>query len=173
MKKCLVIVDYQNDFVSGSLGFKKAEDLDDIISEKIKRYRNAGFEIVFTLDTHGEDYLYTSEGKMLPVKHCIKGTHGHKLFGKTAAAREENDCCFEKNTFGSQKLFEYFKEMRFDEVEFCGVITNICVIANAVLAKTALPQAKISVDSNCVASNDDTLNGYALDVMKSMQIYIK
>ncbi len=172
MKKCLIVVDYQNDFVTGSLGFKKAEQLDDRIAEKIEKYRSENWEIVFTFDTHEENYLNTNEGRNLPVAHCIKGTDGHKLYGKTANMLKQSDKCFYKPSFGSAELFEYLKAEKFDIVELCGVVTNICVISNAVLAKTALPEAEVSVDSACVASNDDSLNKSALDVMQSLQINV-
>lgn len=172
MKKCLIVVDYQNDFVTGSLGFKKAEQLDDRIAEKIEKYRSENWEIVFTFDTHEENYLNTNEGRNLPVAHCIKGTDGHKLYGKTANMLKQSDKCFYKPSFGSAELFEYLKAEKFDIVELCGVVTNICVISNAVLAKTALPEAEVSVVSACVASNDDSLNKSALDVMQSLQINV-
>ena len=172
MKKCLIVVDYQNDFVTGSLGFEKAEQLDGRIADKIEKYRNGGWEIVFTFDTHKENYLQTNEGRNLPVEHCIKGTDGHKLYGRTAEMQEESDKCFYKPNFGSAELFEYLRCENFDKVELCGVVTNICVISNAVLAKTALPEAEVLVDSACVASNDDSLNKSALDVMKSLQINV-
>lgn len=172
MKKCLIVVDYQVDFVTGSLGFEKAAELDEKIAAKIEKYRSSGWEIIFTLDTHGSDYLQTSEGKSLPVEHCIKGTHGHKLYGKTAQMKKSGDKCFFKPTFGSSELFEYLKFGKFDSIELCGVVTNICVISNAVLAKTALPEAEISVDCACVASNDEKLNKAALDVMQSLQILL-
>ena len=172
MRKCLIVVDYQNDFVTGSLGFAKAEQLDDRIANKIAKCRNEGWEIVFTFDTHEENYLQTNEGRNLPVEHCIKGTDGHKLYGRTAEMQKESDKCFYKPSFGSAELFEYLKAERFDKVELCGVVTNICVISNAVLAKTALPESEISVDPACVASNDDSLNKAALDVMQSLQINV-
>lgn len=172
MRKCLIVVDYQNDFVTGSLGFEKAEQLDGRIADKIVKCRNEGWEIVFTFDTHEENYLQTNEGRNLPVEHCIKGTDGHKLYGRTAEMQEECDRCFYKPSFGSAELFEYLKDEKFDKVELCGVVTNICVISNAVIAKTALPEAEVSVDSTCVASNDDNLNKSALDVMQSLQINV-
>lgn len=172
MRKCLIVVDYQNDFVTGSLGFEKAEQLDGRIADKIAKCRNEGWEIVFTFDTHEENYLQTNEGRNLPVEHCIKGTNGHKLYGRTAEMQEECDRCFYKPSFGSAELFEYLKDEKFDKVELCGVVTNICVISNAVIAKTALPEAEVSVDSTCVASNDDNLNKSALDVMQSLQINV-
>ena len=172
MKKCLIVVDYQNDFVTGSLGFEQAVKLDEKIAEKIKKYRENGWEIIFTFDTHEQDYLKTNEGKHLPVVHCINGTKGHELYGKTAEMKRAEDRCFYKPTFGSAELFEYLRAGKYNMVELCGVVTNICVISNAVLAKTALPNADISVDSKCVASNDDDLSRSALEVMSSLQITI-
>ncbi len=172
MKKCLIVVDYQVDFVTGSLGFAKAKDLDEKIADKIREYRKSGDEIIFTFDTHKENYLSTFEGKNLPVKHCIEGTDGHRLYGKTASMKDDNDKCFYKLTFGSSELFAYLKDNEYESIELCGVVTNICVISNAVLAKTAQPATEVIVDSNCIASNDDNLNNAAISVMKSLQIKI-
>lgn len=172
MKKCLVVVDYQNDFVSGSLGFEKAKELDSEIANLIEKYHNNSDDVVFTLDTHYDDYMNTNEGKSLPVTHCIKGTIGHNLYGKVSHSVKESDLLFEKNTFGSDKLFEYLKNNRYSSIELVGVVTNICVISNAVIAKTAQPETEIIVNKNLVASNDDKLNDEALSVMSSFQIKI-
>lgn len=172
MKKCLVVVDYQNDFVSGSLGFEKAKELDSEIANLIEKYHNNSDDVVFTLDTHYEDYMDTNEGKYLPVPHCIKGTDGHNLYGKVSHSVKESDLLFEKNTFGSDKLFEYLKNNRYSSIELVGVVTDICVISNAVIAKTAQPETEIIVNKNLVASNDDKLNDEALSVMSSFQIKI-
>lgn len=172
MKKCLVVVDYQNDFVSGSLGFEKAKELDSEIANLIEKYHNNSDDVVFTLDTHYDDYMNTNEGKYLPVPHCIKGTIGHNLYGKVSHSVKESDLLFEKNAFGSDKLFEYLKNNRYSSIELVGVVTNICVISNAVIAKTAQPETEIIVNKNLVASNDDKLNDEALSVMSSFQIKI-
>lgn len=172
MKKCLVVVDYQNDFVSGSLGFEKAKELDSEIANLIEKYHNNSDDVVFTLDTHYDDYMNTNEGKSLPVPHCIKGKIGHNLYGKVSHSVKESDLLFEKNTFGSDKLFEYLKNNRYSSIELVGLVTNICVISNAVIAKTAQPETEIIVNKNLVASNDDKLNDEALSVMSSFQITI-
>lgn len=172
MKKCLIVVDYQNDFVSGSLGFEKAKELDSKIANLIDKYHNNSDDVVFTLDTHYDDYMNTNEGKFLPVPHCTKGTIGHNLYGKVSQSVKESDLLFEKNTFGSDKLFEYLKNNRYSSIELVGVVTNICVISNAVIAKTAQPETEIIVNRNLVASNDDKLNDEALSVMSSFQIKI-
>ena len=172
MKKCLIVVDYQNDFVSGSLGFEKAKELDSKIANLIDKYHNNSDDVVFTLDTHYDDYMNTNEGKSLPVPHCTKGTIGHNLYGKVSQSVKESDLLFEKNTFGSDKLFEYLKNNRYSSIELVGVVTNICVISNAVIAKTAQPETEIIVNRNLIASNDDKLNDEALSVMSSFQIKI-
>ncbi len=172
MKKLLIVVDYQKDFVDGSLGFDKAKEIENNIAEKINNYRNNGDEIIFTYDTHFENYLNTYEGKHLPIPHCIKDTDGHKLYGKIEQLKNDNDKCFYKNTFGSKDLFLYLLENNYSLIELCGVVTNICVISNAILAKTALPEIDIIVDKNCVASNDEKLNQSALEVMKSLHITV-
>ena len=172
MKKCLVVVDYQNDFVSGSLGFEKAKELDSKIANLIDKYHNNSDDVVFTLDTHYDDYMNTNEGKSLQVPHCIKETIGHNLYGKVSQSAKESDLLFEKNTFGSDKLFEYLKNNQYSSIELVGVVTNICVISNAVIAKTAQPETEIIVNRNLVASNDDKLNDEALSVMSSFQIKI-
>lgn len=172
MKRCLIVVDYQNDFVSGSLGFARAAELDAGISEKIKIYRANGDDIIFTFDTHEQNYLQTREGRCLPVEHCIIGTAGHELYGNVHENRMETDRCFYKITFGSDELYEYLKTVPYRGIELVGVVSNICVISNAVLAKTAQPETDIVVDADCVASNDDALNTAALNVMESLQIQV-
>ncbi len=172
MKKLLVVVDYQNDFVNGSLGFEKAPWLEDGIIRKIGEYKQSGGEVVFTFDTHYENYMQTQEGRNLPVPHCLQNSKGWNLYGKVADICDESTKRFEKVTFGSMKLAEYLKEKQYDSVELVGVVSNICVISNAVLAKAALPESEVIVDASCIASNDDALNEKALDVMQGMQIKV-
>ena len=158
-KRCLIVVDYQKDFVDGSLGFEKAVTLDHRIAEKIRLYHSRGDDVMFTLDTHNDDYPTTQEGKNLPVPHCIAGTPGHRLFGETAACRQKQDMVFFKPSFGSMEML-------------CYVVTNICVISNAVLCKAALPEARVSVDASLCASNDEAMHEKALDVMRGLQINV-
>lgn len=172
MKKCLIVVDYQNDFVSGSLGFPEAVALEGAIAEKIRRYRGEGGEVLFTFDTHEPDYMETQEGHNLPVAHCLLGTPGHALYGQVAALIEEGDKRFYKPAFGSDELYSYLKETPFSAIELAGVVSNICVISNAVLAKTAQPETPVVVDARCTASNDPRLNEAALDVIASLQVQI-
>lgn len=172
MKNCLIVVDYQNDFVSGSLGFPEAVALDEKITAKIARYRAAGDDVMFTFDTHTPEYLLSREGRYLPVPHCIRGTEGHKLYGKVGESVDTEDWCFVKYTFGSDALFDFLKQNRYGKIELVGVVTNICVISNAVLAHTAQPETDVTVDASCCASNDPALHEKALDVMESLQIEV-
>lgn len=172
MKKLLIVVDYQKDFVSGSLGFAKAVELEDSIYQKIKDYKDRNDDVIFTFDTHGHEYLNTKEGKKLPVEHCVKGEDGWSLYGKVAELYSEEDLGFEKSAFGSLKLADYLRDKDYDFIEIVGVVSNICVISNAVIAKTALPEADIVVDASCTASADEELHEKALDVMEGLQIEV-
>jgi len=172
MKKLLVVVDYQKDFVDGALGFPAAPALEQPIIEKIEAYRRAGQTVAFTLDTHQADYLSTQEGKNLPVLHCVEGSVGHGLYGRLAGLLREGDEVFEKPNFGSTGLFDYLRGETFDSVELVGLVSNICVLANAVLAKTALPEAIIEVDALCTASFDEALHRAALDVLEGLQVRV-
>lgn len=169
MKKLLIIIDYQNDFVDGSLGFDGAENLESGIIQKIAEYEND--EIIYTLDTHEENYMDTFEGKNLPVPHCIKGTNGHALYGQLKELLKGKKC-FEKSTFPSLELGKYLEGKGYDKIELCGLVSNICVISNAVIAKAACPEAEIIIDSKLTASSDSDLHQKALDVMKGLQITI-
>ncbi len=169
---CLIVVDYQNDFVSGALGNGAAAKLDEGIAALIQRRREQGWEILFTLDTHEADYMTTREGRYLLVPHCIRGTEGYALYGEVAKVQRPEDGVFCKETFGSKGLYEHMRRNGYERIEMCGVVTNICVISNAVLAKTALPEADVAVHGALCASNDSALHQAALDVMKSFQVDI-
>ncbi len=175
-KKLLIVVDYQNDFVTGSLGFEGAVTIEENIANKIKQYRGYGEngQIIFTMDTHGKNYMETQEGRNLPVAHCIKGEDGWQLYGKIAGLKSEEDFVFSKCTFGSIELADFLrdKEDQYESVELVGVVTNICVISNMVLVKAAMPEVPIIVDSACVASNDETLGTKALDVMENLHVKV-
>ena len=176
-KKLLIVVDYQNDFVAGSLGFPGAVAIEDNIAAKIQAYREleeAG-QIIFTMDTHGKDYLKTQEGLNLPVEHCIKGFDGWQLYGKIGTLQTEEDLVFSKPTFGSLELADYLRtrEDEYESVELVGVVTNICVISNMVIAKAAMPEVPIFIDADCVASNDEALGEAALAIMENLHVKVK
>lgn len=172
--KYLVVVDMQNDFIDGSLGSPMAEGIVDKVCQKIEDYKNDGCGIIYTLDTHYEDYLSTSEGKKLPVEHCIKGTNGWKLNEKVKAAIGGNAVCFEKNTFGSVKLAQYLsdKAESCESIELCGLCTDICVVSNALLIKAYLPEKEIIVQADCCAGVTEESHNAALNTMRSCQITV-
>ena len=172
MKKLLIVVDYQNDFVNGALGFEGAELLDEKIAAKVNAYRGKGWDVAYTFDTHESDYLQTQEGKNLPVEHCITGAEGHKLYGLTAQTIKDSDKVFYKPTFGSGELYEYLKTTDYEEIELVGLVSNICVVSNAVISKTALPEALITIDAQCTDSFDKELNEKVLDVMAGLQMNV-
>ena len=169
MKRLLVVVDMQKDFIDGSLGTKEAQAIVPNVAEKIRKYQAAGDTVVFTLDTHGENYLDTREGKNLPVIHCIKNTPGWEL---DAALTDFEGKRFEKPTFGSKDLAEWVSEQGFDAIELVGLCTDICVISNAMLVKAYLPEAEISVDASCCAGVTPQSHLNALEAMKMCQIEV-
>jgi nicotinamidase-related amidase len=170
--KLLVVVDYQNDYVNGSLGFAGAEKLEAPILEKIQSYIIDGDEVVFTLDTHASNYLDTEEGKNLPTPHCIKGTEGHKLYGNVSRVSKFASAIFEKGTFGCEALFEYILDGKYEEIELCGLLSNNCVVSNAVIAKTAAPYAHVKVDARCTACADKKMNEKTLDMLEALHVEI-
>ena len=177
MKKALIVVDYQNDFVDGALGFLGAENIAEKVYNLVaKAMANKDF-IVFTKDTHYENYMETREGKFLPVPHCIKGTHGHNLYGGLADFEDvvtPNAVIVEKETFGSDKLCETLEEAfngEPDVIEFCGVVTNICVISNVILCQTHFKNAKIVVHEDATAALGD-MQHHAIEVLKGLGVEI-
>ncbi len=182
-KKVLVVVDYQNDFVDGALGFPGAEKLDPGIAEKIHEYNENGDIVICTLDTHAEDYLQTEEGKNLPILHTIAGTYGWELYGETKkAAIEAKAIMLTKPTFPCEKLYMKLKELDnelrtsgnggIDVVELCGVVSYMCVISNVVVSKMTVPNAHIRLLKNLSAGPDETIHNNAIEVMKAMQVEI-
>ncbi|MCF7923654.1 MAG: cysteine hydrolase [Candidatus Izimaplasma sp.] len=172
MKKCLVVVDFQNDFIDGALGFPEAISIKDPIIDKVKLAREENVDVIFTQDTHKDDYLETEEGKNLPVKHCVKGTNGHELHPEVKLLVRKEDKIFEKDTFPSIELGNYLKTKEYEEIELCGLVSNICVIGNAIITKSALPNAHIVVDALATDSADKDLHKKALDVMKGIHIEV-
>ncbi len=176
MKKLLIVVDYQKDFVSGALGCPYAAELEERIAEKIKAYHKMGEngQVIFTMDTHDPNYMETQEGKNLPVPHCIKGEDGWQLYGKVAEAKAEDDLSFEKPTFGSLALADYLRDKanQYESVEFTGVVSNICVISNMAMVKAAMPEVPQFVDAACIASNDKAMQEAALAVMETIHVNV-
>lgn len=177
MKKLLVVIDYQKDFVDGALGFKKAETLEEGIYNKVKDYLNNGDKVLFTYDTHYENYLETREGKSLPVPHCIINSEGHELYGRLAQFKSiENTFHYIKQAFGiSPKDMINIAEnvgTDIDEIELVGVVTNMCVISNVVTFQAQYINANLSVDGTLCASFDDSLHDKALDVIEALSVKV-
>lgn len=190
--KVLVIIDMQNDFIDGVLGTPEAQAIVPKVIEKINA-TDKDTVVIFTKDTHYEDYLKTQEGELLPISHCVKGTDGWNIHKDVRAAwlHKEGACILSKemfdiednNTilkeaFGSIQLGELLKQMdimqvEIEEIELVGLCTDICVISNAMIVKAFLPDTKITVDANCCAGVTPQSHKNALDAMRACQINIK
>ena len=177
MKRILIVVDMQTDFVDGALGTPEAVAILENVTEKIKTYANHPDGVIFvTYDTHAEDYMTTSEGKHLPVPHCIKGTAGWALHPTVAAALEGvTYTAVEKPTFGSVALPALVKEAAAGDfsVELIGLCTDICVVSNTLLLKAHYPEVSISVDASCCAGVTPDTHRAALTTMGMCQIEVK
>ena len=170
MKQVLIVVDMQEDFIFGSLGSKEARSILPAVRKRIEDFRAEGGSVVFTRDTHGEDYLSTREGKYLPVVHCVKDSQGWQI---AEGLFKGGDKIFDKPAFGSPLLAEFVREEGFGRIEMIGVCTDICVISNALLIKATLPEADLVVDSALCAGVTPALHEAALAVMRSCQIDVK
>lgn len=168
-KKLLVVVDMQNDFIGGILGTKEAQNILPAVRARIADARKEGEAVVFTRDTHGDDYLSSQEGKNLPVPHCIAGTAGHEIAAGLCLAGER---VFDKPAFGSIGLAAYVKEGGFTAVELVGVCTDICVISNALLIKAFCPEAEVCVRAGCCAGVTPQSHQTALAAMRACQVKI-
>lgn len=171
MKKLLIVVDMQNDFVTGSLGSKQAEAIVPNVQKKIEEYVASGNKIIFTRDTHFDNYLETQEGKLLPVVHCVKGTSGHEIIESLST---EGCDVFDKTSFGSLELAMKIAENEdsFDEIELCGLCSDICVVSNALILKARFPETKVKVDATCCAGVSDESHRAALLTMKTCQVNV-
>lgn len=179
--KTLIVIDMQNDFVTGSLGTKEAQAIVPNVKDKISDYALRKDNVIFTRDTHEKDYLDTQEGKLLPVEHCIRDTEGWLIENDI-----EDDVNFlvlelddfrpivvDKNTFGYKNWKSFsniFKDC--EEIELIGVCSDICVISNALILKSQFPEIKIAVDASCCAGVTPELHEAALKVMRSCQINV-
>lgn len=172
MSKCLIVVDYQNDFIDGALGFEGALDIKDAIIDKIQQVKQDGGDVIFTKDTHTEEYLDTEEGQHLPIIHCVEGTTGHAIQEDVDALRENTDVEFIKYSFPSLELGNYLATKDYDVIELCGLVSNICVLSNAVIAKSALPNAHIVVDATATASFDPELHEQALNILEGIHVEV-
>ena len=173
MRKILIVIDMQNDFIDAALGTKEAVAIVDAVKKKIWTY--PARDIIATMDTHGENYMETQEGKYLPVPHCIKGTKGWEIRPDIAELLKGAKI-YEKPTFGSTALAADLKalsEKEEIELELIGLCTDICVVSNALLLKAAMPEVKISVDPSCCAGVTPEKHMAALETMRSCQIQVE
>lgn len=177
MRKLLVVIDMQKDFVTGVLGTKEAQKIVPNVVKKIKKYQGGFGEVWFTKDTHGPDYLNTQEGKLLPVKHCIKGESGWEIIPEIIEVANTEAWVFEKDKFASvsvcKGIFDEYKNKQSEvEVELIGVCTDICVVSNALLLKAMLPEMRITVNASCCAGVTPEKHLAALETMRSCQINV-
>lgn len=163
MKRTLIVVDMQNDFVDMALGTPEAVAIVPNVKAKIEEYLKNGDEIIYTRDTHYEDYLETSEGKRLPVPHCIKGTKGWEIRDGLYA---EGYKIIDKPNFG----WPHWNEEKLEDVLIVGLCTDICVVSNALIIKATFPDAIVKVDSTACAGVTPDTHKAALDTMKMCQI---
>ena len=162
----------QKDFIDGALGTKEALSILPTVQAKIKQYKGEGNPILFTRDTHSEEYLHTQEGKLLPVPHCIKNTPGWQI---DASLDTQDAVVLDKPSFGSLALADWIKKHypHVQEVELIGLCTDICVLSNAIILKAALPEVTITVDSAACAGVTPKSHQNALEAMKTCQIQVK
>ena len=163
MKKLLIVVDFQNDFIDGALGFATASSLIDTIKNKINTYLNNNDDVIYTLDTHNDDYLDTPEGKKLPVPHCIKGTKGWEIYDGLYV---EGCKIIDKPNFG----WPHWRDENLEDVEIVGLCTDICVVSNALIIKATFPDINVKVDKNCCAGVTVDSHNAALKTMQMCQI---
>lgn len=162
--KVLIVVDMQNDFIDGALGTKEAQAIVPNVKKKIEEYKARGDRIIFTRDTHYDNYLNTNEGKHLPIKHCTQNTHGWQIANELEIANCEH---IDKPTFGYTEWASY----NFDgEIELIGLVLNICVISNAIILKALYPESTITVNLSCTAATSDDDFNAAIRVLHSCQI---
>ena len=172
MKKVLVVIDMQNDFIDGALGTDEAVKIVGSVAEKIREYE--GQTVFATRDTHEENYLETAEGRHLPVPHCIRGTKGWEIRPEIAGALAQADAqVIDKPTFGSEVLARKLQKMAEQEeisIEIAGLCTDICVVSNALLIKAKLPETPLRVDPACCAGVTRESHEAALLTMKMCQV---
>ena len=172
MRKLLVVIDMQNDFIDAALGTPEAVAIVDAVKEKIRSY--PGGDVFATMDTHTPEYMNTQEGKYLPVPHCIRGSEGWKIRSDIEELLTEA-AIYEKPTFGSVKLASDLAQINEEEgieLELVGLCTDICVVSNALLLKSCMPEVKITVDASCCAGVTPEKHLAALETMRSCQIQV-
>lgn len=175
--KLLIVVDMQNDFIDGVLGTPEAQAIVPAVAAKVKKYVENDDAILYTRDTHFDNYLDTQEGRKLPVPHCIAGTEGWEIRKEVYTTHYNHT--IDKYTFGAwdiggavNRLAGFYNDDEFESIEIVGLCTDICVISNAMLLKAYFPEIPISVDSSCCAGVTPESHNNALEAMKMCQIDI-
>ena len=171
MKKIIVVVDMQNDFIDGALGTQEAQQMLPRLAAKLEREKDAA--LIFTMDTHNQYYMDTQEGKKLPVPHCIKPEHGWKVAEQLQRFVDRAAAVIEKPSFGSLALPQAVSKIEADEIELVGLCTDICVISNAMILKAAFPEVTLAVDASCCAGVTPESHANALAAMKMCQIEVR
>lgn len=172
MKRALVVVDMQNDFITGSLGSKDAVAIVPNVAEKIKQAIQFGIDVIFTRDTHHENYLSTNEGAHLPVVHCVENTAGWQIADELASFVPSAVKVFDKPSFGSLALADFIAIEKYEDVELVGLCTDICVVSNAMLLKAKCPEITVHVASTCCAGVTKKTHLAAIETMKMCQVNI-
>ena len=173
MRKLLIVIDMQNDFIDAALGTPEAVSIVEAVKDKIRSYPVQ--DVIATMDTHGENYMDTQEGRYLPVPHCIRGSEGWQIRPDIAALLDGAKI-YEKPTFGSTALAADLKELSEQEeieIELIGLCTDICVVSNALIIKAAMPEVPVSVDASCCAGVTPASHQAALETMKMCQVAVK
>ena len=161
--KMLLVVDMQNDFITGSLGSPDAQAIVDKVCQKIDNWDG---RVCFTMDTHYEDYAESEEGRHIPVSHCVNETWGWQLQEDVAKRRTKESFIVYKESFGSMELPNIADILNVKEFQIIGLCTDICVISNALVLRSAMPDAVITVDASCCAGTSEWNHNAALDVMQ-------
>lgn len=175
--KIVIIIDAQRDFITGSLGTPEAQAMIPRLIDKINNSSDDTY-FIFTKDTHYDNYLETAEGKKLPIEHCIKETEGWEIPAELTEHFANSPFIIEKSTFGSYDLVETIVEIidssdnKIEEIELCGLVSDICVVTNALILKTSIPNCDIVIDSKCCAGTTPEAHEAALTVMRSCQIEV-
>lgn len=171
----LIVIDMQQDFVYGCLGTKEAQA---IVQNVVKKAKDFDGEVIFTRDTHHDNYFETQEGRLLPVKHCIEGSDGWQIIEPLENIRKEKGCLtYDKPSFGcirlAQDLRQRHEEVGIESIELIGVCTDICVSSNALILKAFLPEVSIYADSSCCAGVTQAKHEAALETMRSCQVIVR
>ena len=172
MNKLLIVIDMQNDFVTGALGSKAAREIVGAVDKKLHTACDSGDQVLFTRDTHDENYLKSQEGQYLPVVHCVKGTPGWEIIDALKPYIKTISDVMDKPAFGSLELARQVAGGNYDEIELCGLCSDICVVSNALILKAQLPETKVTVDARCCAGVTEESHKAALLTMKMCQVNV-